>query len=152
MTTFIYPCPNTGQKVQGRTDDPPVADDPEAYQSVQCIACSCTHWVNPRTGRVLERQAILRAAKFAGGTTARRRMFPPPSQSTIPRPIARFVHGDPSEPLVAEGGKWSELRFFYRFSFGDKSLVGQASTCRRSAENKPQQHGLKRTCFCAVRP
>ena len=54
MTTFIYRCPNTGQEVQGLTDDPPVADDPEAYQSVKCIACSRLHWVNPRTGRVLE--------------------------------------------------------------------------------------------------
>ena len=54
MTIFIYRCPNTGQEVQGWTDDPPVADDPEAYQSVKCIACSRLHWVNPRTGRVLE--------------------------------------------------------------------------------------------------
>ena len=54
MTVFVYRCPNTGQKVQGWTDDPPVADDPEAYQSVTCIACSRLHWVNPRTGRVLE--------------------------------------------------------------------------------------------------
>jgi hypothetical protein len=54
MTTFLYRCPNTGQQAQARTDDPPVADDPEAYQSVKCIACLRLHWVNPRTGRVLE--------------------------------------------------------------------------------------------------
>ena len=54
MTEFLYRCPNTGQQVQAWTDDPPVADDPEAYQSVKCIACSRLHWVNPRTGRVLE--------------------------------------------------------------------------------------------------
>jgi hypothetical protein len=54
MTTFHYRCPNTGQQMQGWTDDPPVADDPEAYQLVKCIACSRVHWVNPRTGRVLE--------------------------------------------------------------------------------------------------
>jgi hypothetical protein len=54
MTVFIYRCPNTGQQMQGWTDDPPVADDPEAYQLVKCIACSRVHWVNPRTGRVLE--------------------------------------------------------------------------------------------------
>ena len=54
MTVFVYRCPNTGELVQGRTDDPPVADDPEAYQSVTCMACSRLHWVNPRTGRVLD--------------------------------------------------------------------------------------------------
>jgi hypothetical protein len=54
MTIFVYRCPNTGKKVQGWTDDPPVADDAEAYQSVKCVACARLHWVNPRTGRVLE--------------------------------------------------------------------------------------------------
>jgi hypothetical protein len=54
MTVFIYRCPNTGQQMQCWTDDPPVADDLEAYQLVKCIACSRVHWVNPRTGRVLE--------------------------------------------------------------------------------------------------
>jgi hypothetical protein len=54
MTVFVYRCPNTGKQMQAWTDDPPVADDPEAYQSVTCIACSRPHWVNPRTGRVLE--------------------------------------------------------------------------------------------------
>ena len=54
MSTFLYRCPNTGRQVQAWTDDPPVAADPEAYQSVKCIACSRLHWVNPRTGRVLE--------------------------------------------------------------------------------------------------
>jgi hypothetical protein len=47
MTLFVYRCPNTGKKVQGRTDDPPVADDLDAYQSVECNACSQLHWVNP---------------------------------------------------------------------------------------------------------
>ena len=32
----------------------PSEGDPEAYQSVLCTACSQLHWVNPRTGRVLE--------------------------------------------------------------------------------------------------
>jgi hypothetical protein len=40
------------------TDDPPVADDPEAYQSVKCIACSRLHWVNPRTGH-RQAQAVM---------------------------------------------------------------------------------------------
>jgi hypothetical protein len=52
MTEFLYLCPNTGQQVQAWTDDPPVAES--AYQSVKCMACSRLHWVNPRTGRVLE--------------------------------------------------------------------------------------------------
>jgi hypothetical protein len=54
MTAFRYRCPNTDQQVQARTDHPPIADDLEAYQSVKCVACSRWHWVNPRTGRVLE--------------------------------------------------------------------------------------------------
>src|ERR1700676_3277731 len=54
MTTFLYRCPDTRQQVQARTDGPPVADDAEAYQSVKCIACSRSHWVTPRTSRVLE--------------------------------------------------------------------------------------------------
>ena len=40
MTEFLYRCPNTGQQVQAWTDDPPVADDPEAFQLVKCIACA----------------------------------------------------------------------------------------------------------------
>ena len=54
MIKFLYRCPDTNQQVQARTDGPPVADDLEAYQSVKCVACSQLHWVNPRTGRVLE--------------------------------------------------------------------------------------------------
>jgi hypothetical protein len=54
MTTFLYHCSNSGQQVQAWTDDPPVADDPEAYQSVKCVACLRLHWVSPRTGRVLK--------------------------------------------------------------------------------------------------
>lgn len=54
MSTFLYRCPNTGLQVQAWTDEPPVAADPEAYQSVKCIACSRLHWVSPSTGRVLE--------------------------------------------------------------------------------------------------
>ena len=46
MTEFLYRCLNTGQQVQALNDDPPVADDPEAYQSVKCIACLRLHWVN----------------------------------------------------------------------------------------------------------
>jgi hypothetical protein len=54
ITTFLYRCPHTNDQVQAWTDGPPVADDLEAYQSVKCLACMQLHWVNPRTGRVLE--------------------------------------------------------------------------------------------------
>jgi len=54
MTIFVYRCPSTGRQLQAWTDNPPIADDPEAYQSVQCVACSQLHWVNPTTDRVLE--------------------------------------------------------------------------------------------------
>jgi hypothetical protein len=54
MTVFIYGCPTTGQEAQGSTHDPPIADDPEALQLVECAVCTRLHRVNPRTGRVLE--------------------------------------------------------------------------------------------------
>jgi hypothetical protein len=53
MTIFVYHCPTTGQEAQGSTHDPPIADDPEALQLVECVVCLRLHWVNPRTGRVL---------------------------------------------------------------------------------------------------
>ena len=52
MIPFLYRCPNTGRQVQGYVADDPTEDTDE-YQSVACLACTRTHFVNPNTGKVL---------------------------------------------------------------------------------------------------
>jgi hypothetical protein len=55
MTAFLFRCPATGYSVQGLVAEPLVADplpDGDIYQSVTCTACSRTHLVNPKTGKV----------------------------------------------------------------------------------------------------
>ena len=52
MAPFLYRCPNTGRQVQGFVADDPTEDSDE-YQSVTCLACAQTHFVNPNTGNVL---------------------------------------------------------------------------------------------------
>jgi hypothetical protein len=53
MVAFIYRCPRTGQQVQGH-----VAGDPgeagEVYEPVTCTACGRVHFVNIKTGKLLE--------------------------------------------------------------------------------------------------
>ena len=54
MVTFLYRCPNTGQRVRGVADDPAEGDERAAkYLPVNCTACGRVHLVNPETGRVL---------------------------------------------------------------------------------------------------
>jgi hypothetical protein len=52
---FLYRCPNTGLKVQGWTAEDPAEDksDHVSYEQVKCIACRQTHFINPKTGKVL---------------------------------------------------------------------------------------------------
>ena len=50
MRPFLYRCPNTSQTVQGFTAEE-VPDD--AYESLTCLSCRQTHFVNPTTGKVL---------------------------------------------------------------------------------------------------
>jgi len=50
--TFLYPCPTTGQTVQGWSAEE-VIDDDDAYESVACLACTKVHLVNLKTGKVL---------------------------------------------------------------------------------------------------
>jgi hypothetical protein len=50
MPPFLFSCPNTGQTVQGFVAEE-VPDD--AYESITCLACRQTHFVNPTTGKVL---------------------------------------------------------------------------------------------------
>lgn len=50
MAGYVYRCPATGLNVQGF-----VADDPtdEEYEAVKCTACTWTHYINAKTGKVL---------------------------------------------------------------------------------------------------
>ena len=52
MATFRYRCPNTSLKVQGFIADE-VSDDPNAYETITCLACRQVHAVNPASGKVL---------------------------------------------------------------------------------------------------
>lgn len=52
LAAFLYRCPNTGHSVQGFFAEE-VSDDPDAYKSVECLACGRMHFVNPITGKVL---------------------------------------------------------------------------------------------------
>ncbi|HUN95375.1 MAG TPA: hypothetical protein VMU69_03945 [Bradyrhizobium sp.] len=51
MSTFIYRCPITGQKVQGWVADAAAGDD--TYNAVTCSSCNLLHFVNVTTGKVL---------------------------------------------------------------------------------------------------
>jgi len=53
MTTFLYRCPNTGQKVQGWIADDVSDIAPEAFVSISCSACGQAHLVHPKTGKVV---------------------------------------------------------------------------------------------------
>ena len=52
MISFTYRCPRTGQEVHGHVADELI--DGETYELVTCTACSGTHLINPKTGRLLE--------------------------------------------------------------------------------------------------
>ena len=51
----IFKCPRTGFSVQHRLDDPVDSLD-NKFVSVECLACTLVHFVNPATGRVLGQQ------------------------------------------------------------------------------------------------
>lgn len=53
MPTFIYRCPVTNLKVQGFIADDPTEDRGAGYEAVKCTACTWTHWVSPKTGKVM---------------------------------------------------------------------------------------------------
>jgi len=53
MAAFLYRCPNTGLNVQGWVADDPTERGDETYEPLACPACTRTHLVNPKTGRVL---------------------------------------------------------------------------------------------------
>lgn len=52
MATFVYRCPNTGQRTQGWLAED-VAGETDTYEAISCIACLQLHFVNRTTGKVL---------------------------------------------------------------------------------------------------
>ena len=52
MALFLYRCPKTGLNVQGFTAVDP-SDGKVVYEMVTCNACPRTHFVNPKTGKVM---------------------------------------------------------------------------------------------------
>lgn len=53
MITFLFHCPATKLRVQGRSDDDKPSDDMETFIEQLCPACRRVHLVNPKTGKVL---------------------------------------------------------------------------------------------------
>jgi hypothetical protein len=51
MGAFIFRCPANGAKVQGFIAEE-VPSNSEAFVSIECLACTQIHLVNPNTGRV----------------------------------------------------------------------------------------------------
>jgi hypothetical protein len=54
MATLIYQCPTTGYRVQGWLADKGTEDRSESYEQLTCLACRQVHFVNPKTGKVLD--------------------------------------------------------------------------------------------------
>jgi hypothetical protein len=53
MATFLYRCPNTGQRVQGWIADDPTNLGDNTYETMIFTACTRLHLINPKTGRTL---------------------------------------------------------------------------------------------------
>ncbi len=53
MSTFLFRCPVTKLNVQAFVADDPTRDPGEGYEAIKCTACTWTHWVNQKTGKVL---------------------------------------------------------------------------------------------------
>lgn len=52
MVAFLYRCPATGYDVQGYVADDASEDEVDFHPMI-CPACTRTHLVNPKTGKVL---------------------------------------------------------------------------------------------------
>lgn len=65
MGTFLYRCPKIGYQVQGfvadNDRDGDKNDNEQAYEGRTCAACGSVHFVNPKTGKVLDANAEQRA-------------------------------------------------------------------------------------------
>jgi len=55
MAAMMYQCPTTGLRVQAWFGDRDHPQDGETYEQLTCLACRGAHFINPKTGRVLDR-------------------------------------------------------------------------------------------------
>jgi hypothetical protein len=55
MPTSLYRCPRTGQLVQAWFADDGIENGGQHFESTKCLACASFHFVNHRTGDVLDR-------------------------------------------------------------------------------------------------
>ena len=53
MPAILFHCPNVQVKVQGWIADDPDLEDGENFEPVICAACTRTHMINPKSGKVL---------------------------------------------------------------------------------------------------
>jgi hypothetical protein len=52
MPAFLFRCPVTGYNVQGFVADDD-DDDDDTFHQYSCPACTRTHLVNPKTGKIV---------------------------------------------------------------------------------------------------
>lgn len=53
MKPFLFRCPTTGRMVQALLpDDEREGEVEDIYVTLECLACSLVHLVNPATGKV----------------------------------------------------------------------------------------------------
>ena len=53
---IIFKCPRTGMNVQHRLDEVTAEKSADAYQSVNCPACTLAHFIHRETGKLLGEQ------------------------------------------------------------------------------------------------
>jgi hypothetical protein len=53
MANFVFRCPATGFNVQHQLDDDPDISGNE-YEATTCLACTRLHFVNRKTGKLLD--------------------------------------------------------------------------------------------------
>ena len=54
MVALVYKCPTRGLQTQAWFAEEVSSNDEEAYEIVQCLACSRMHLVSRTTGRTLD--------------------------------------------------------------------------------------------------
>jgi hypothetical protein len=81
MVTFIYRCPATGYRLEGRQAAPAAASPIVTYVAEHCVACGGLHIVNPATGRLMSEERTRPAPGLAAQATARGGQPPGPAPS-----------------------------------------------------------------------
>ena len=54
MAEIVFYCPNVDLSVQHLLDDNTQRGDEEIYEAILCFACTRLHFVNKKTGKLLE--------------------------------------------------------------------------------------------------